>query len=161
MAYAFRALAQRALTEHELRARLARRGADEAATERVLARLREFGYVNDAQVARAATERRGVGAMRVRAGLARRGIDRDTIDEAIGARDADAEREDLDALVARNLPRWRRAKNPRSSAFGFLARRGYAAGQIFEALARVDLRPGPDDGDGTPPEDDDSILDSP
>lgn len=139
LAYAFRALAQRALTEAELRARLARRGADEAAQDGLLARLRELGYLDDAAVAGAASARRGVGRFRVKAELKRRGVEAGTIEEALAQRDPEQDLDSARALVERHLAKWRRAKNPRASAYGFLARRGFEGAVIWQVLGEVSL----------------------
>lgn len=59
LAYAFRALSGRALTETELRTRLLRRTDDETLAAEVLARVQELGYQSDEGVARAEGHRRG------------------------------------------------------------------------------------------------------
>jgi len=145
MQYAFRALAQRALSEHELRTRLHKRGATDAEIERVIERLREFGYVNDAALARAANERRGVGPMRVRQDLVRRGVDRDTVEDVLQNRDDGRDEEEVRALVERHRERWQRARDPKARAFGFLARRGFQPGVIWTVLREAGL------GDGKEP----------
>lgn len=138
--YAFRALAQRALTEQELGARLRRRGADDDLAEVVLSRLRELGYLNDAALARSATTRRGVGTMRVKQDLARRGVDRHTIEDALASRDLDAEAEDVRRLIDRYRARWERTRDPFARGYGFLARRGFRSDVALRALREADLR---------------------
>ncbi len=139
MAYAFRALAQRALTESELRARLARRGADDAAQERLIARLRELGYLNDAGVAQAVSARGGVGRFRVKAELKRRGVAGEVIDEALAGRDPDQDLEGARRLAERHRDRWSRARDPRATAYGFLARRGFEGSVIWAVLNELQL----------------------
>lgn len=148
LAYAFRALAQRALTEAELRARLTRRGAGEALQDRLLARLRELGYLNDAAVAGAASARRGVGRFRVQAELRRRGVEAGTIEEALAGRDPEQDLDSARALAERQLPRWRRAKNPRASAYGFLTRRGFEGAVIWQVLGELSLEGTDEELDG-------------
>lgn len=58
LAYAFRALGQRALSAAELRGRLERRSENPDLIEEVLRRVQELGYQNDAQVARSEGARR-------------------------------------------------------------------------------------------------------
>ncbi|HWE25617.1 MAG TPA: RecX family transcriptional regulator, partial [Myxococcales bacterium] len=50
---ALRLLARRAYTQQELRVALARAGVDEPERESAVARLRELGYMDDLEVARA------------------------------------------------------------------------------------------------------------
>ncbi|PYE54931.1 regulatory protein [Deinococcus yavapaiensis KR-236] len=137
MEYAFRALAARALTEHELLTRLAKRGASSDESRRVVDRLKELGYIDDEAVARGATTRRGVGKMRVKFDLARRGVDKNVIAEAVSARGDDEEREEAARLVERYRDKWLRAKDPRAKAFGFLARRGFAVSVIYEVIGNL------------------------
>lgn len=133
--YAFRALAQRALSEHELRARLHKRDVPDDEAERVVARLRELGYLDDAALAKAASEKRFLGTARIRFELKRRGVEREAVDEALAARDPQREREEARALVERHKDRFARGRDPRARAFAFLARRGYSSDVIWSALA--------------------------
>lgn len=138
MQYAFRALAQRALTEQELRTRLARRDVSTEEAERVISRLRELGYLDDTALARAASDRRGVGASRIRFDLKRRGVDRQTVDAALLTRDPEQERNEAAQLVERNRERWLRARDPRARAYGFLARRGFSPDVIWSVLRALE-----------------------
>jgi regulatory protein len=67
--YALRTLTARALTQGELRARLRHRAADPADVEPVIARLKEYGYLNDRRFAetyaRLRLENQGFGRFRV------------------------------------------------------------------------------------------------
>lgn len=137
LAYAFRALGARANTAAELRGKLARRCEDEEMVEDVLRRVQELGYQNDAEVARSEGRRSGVGTFRVRQTLKRRGVDAELIDETLQARDPDAEQEDAARLLARRWPALRGKRDPRASAYAFLARRGFPSGVIWAALREV------------------------
>ncbi len=142
MQYAFRALSQRALSERELRERLAKRGVAGPEAEQVLARLRELGYLNDEALARATGEKRGVGPLRVRSELARRGVARDVAEQVLAGRDGARDVAEAARLVEKYRDKWARAKNPRASAFGFLARRGFGSDVIWKVLAGLE---GPDE----------------
>ncbi|ADV67653.1 Regulatory protein recX [Deinococcus maricopensis DSM 21211] len=146
MQYAFRALAARALSVAELRTRLLRRAANAEDAESVLARVQELGYLDDAALARQVAGRSGVGRHRVRADLTRRGVDADTTQQALEVRDDDREAQEAAALLERQLPRFLRARDPRGSAFAFLARRGFGSGVIWQVLRQHDFAP-PDDGE--------------
>lgn len=81
-------LAARARTEREIRDRLGRRQVPEAVVERVLERLRRWGYVDDRRLAGDVAEgarARGIGPRRLRADLARRGVPDALADEAVRA----------------------------------------------------------------------------
>lgn len=139
LAAAFRSLSQRALTEAELRGRLERRGAGPEDVSATIERVRELGYLSDAQVAQAEGARRGVGKYRVRATLQRRGVDGELIEQVLQNRDPDDELEAATALLERQANKFRRARDPRSSAYGFLARRGYGGDVIWKAIAAARL----------------------
>jgi len=141
LAYAFRALSGRALTEAELRTRLARRTADPDLAAEVLARVQELGYQNDDQVARAEGTRRGVGGFRVRQTLRRRGVEEELIEETLAARDPGQEEADALALLERRWPALARKRDPRASAYAFLARRGFAGSAIWPAIQAVSQTP--------------------
>lgn len=142
IAYAFRALAGRALSEAELRARLQRRSDDEALVEDILARVRDLGYQDDTQVARAENARRGVGAFRVRQTLKRRGLDEAVIQETLESRDPDQEQEAVLELLERRWPAFLRKKDPAASAYAFLARRGFSGNLIWPAIREMQERAG-------------------
>ncbi|WP_156103457.1 RecX family transcriptional regulator [Deinococcus sp. YIM 77859] len=137
LAYAFRALGGRALTEAELRVRLLRRTDDAALAAEVLARVQELGYQSDAGVARTEGTRRGVGGFRVRQTLRRRGVPEELIEATLADRDPTAEQADATALLARRWPTFARKRDPRASAAAFLARRGFAPSVIWAAIGEV------------------------
>lgn len=154
LAYAFRALGGRALTETELRGKLERRSDTPELVEEVLKRVQELGYQNDEQVARIEGTRRGVGTFRVRQTLKRRGVPEDLIQDTLEARDPDEERAGALEVLERRWPSLARKKDPRASAYAFLARRGYGGDAIWPAIRELSERlpPAEDDeeseGDG-------------
>jgi regulatory protein len=80
-----KALARRDLTESELDRRLARAGFPSEERARALERLREAGYLDDLRVGRERARRlaeRGLGDAAIRADLERRGISRETAEQA-------------------------------------------------------------------------------
>ncbi|MFB9992741.1 recombination regulator RecX [Deinococcus oregonensis] len=151
LAYAFRALGARALTAAELRAKLERRSDDEALVQEVLERVQELGYQDDAQVAQAEGARRGIGGFRVRQTLKRRGVTAPLIDETMQARDPDDEQASATELLSRRWPSLSRKRDPRSSAYGFLARRGFPGAVIWNAIREVSAEQ-IDDEDAVEPE---------
>lgn len=137
LAYAFRALGQRALSAAELRGKLERRSDDPELIAEVLARVQDLGYQQDEQVARIETARRGVGQFRVRQTLKRRGLGEELIAETIQAIDPGEEHEAATALLARRWPSIARKRDPRASAYALLARRGFPGNVIWAAIREV------------------------
>ncbi len=86
--YAVAALARRSLTAAELRSRLERRAARPQDVHEVLARLREVGYLDDAQLAESYARFRrdyeGLGRLRVLRDLERRGVERKVAERSVG-----------------------------------------------------------------------------
>jgi regulatory protein len=137
-------LAVRPRTRAELATALRRRGVDEQVAAEVLDRYRDVGMIDDAAFARAwvSSRHQGRGLARRALGseLRRRGVDTETIGEALEQLDPDAEAATARALVERRL----RTTTGSPEAIvrrlvGMLARKGYPAGLAFrvvkEALA--------------------------
>jgi regulatory protein len=78
MTAALRLLSRRAQSRAEMRGALEAHGFSSTVVTRVLGRLRELGYINDRKFAAECAERlrsRGFGSLRIRAELARRGVE--------------------------------------------------------------------------------------
>jgi len=136
------ALARRPRTAAELRAWLAQRRYPRAEISRALARMRDLGYLDDAEYAasfvthRAAS--RGWGADRVRQELARRGVENEIIEMALAR--AQEQGSSPSANIARALekhvrlrgrPRDRRERDRLVAA---LRRQGFTLDAIREAI---------------------------
>lgn len=129
LAAASRALARRDLSAARLRERLGERGISPPAAERAVAALLSAGAVDDARLADArarALAERGWGDAAVAARLEHEGIDAEHAAAALTDLAPEAER--AAALTGR--------ARDRRSAWRLLARRGFAAEAIEEALAR-------------------------
>ncbi len=130
----------RARSRRELQERLRQAGFAPAVAERVLARLAQAGLVNDAAFAQALVHDRlrggGLGRRRLRAELAKRGVERDQIEATLSGTDAAGEAETCRQLALRQAFRYRRL--PRAAArrrlSGYLARRGFSAQDVFQAV---------------------------
>ncbi len=140
---ALRLLAVRPRSSHELRTRLTSVAGAELASV-VVAELEGQGLVDDRRFAaewvRVRRELRGLGSLRLRYELARKGIPRDVADRVVG--EAAGDDPSLAAEVARKyLDRYLRL--PREVAArrlaGLLARRGFTADAIAHALRAVRL----------------------
>lgn len=84
--YALRLLGVRERSEHELRERLSRRGADNSAIDAVVQRLYHYRYLDDGRFAEGMARRalrRGHGSRRLRADLTAKGISKAHIEAAL------------------------------------------------------------------------------
>jgi regulatory protein len=135
-----RQLAVRPRTRAELATALRRHGiADEVATE-VLERYDEVGLIDDAAFARAWVSSRHHGRGLARRALAselrQRGVDSETVGEALGELDSDTEAATARALVDRRLRTTGKAE-PEAvfrRLVGMLARKGYPAGLAIRVV---------------------------
>src|SRR5690349_16908632 len=101
--YAYRLLARRAHSERELAEKMLAKGFTEGAVARTVARLKEQGYLNDAQLAGDQAERlrkRGFGSERIRKTLSHKGIDATSIEEALILREQSDELADARRFLA-------------------------------------------------------------
>jgi regulatory protein len=145
--YAVAALARRSLTVAELRSRLEHRAARPQDIHEVIHRLRQAGYLDDAQLAESYARFRrdyeGLGRLRILRDLERRGVDSKLAEKSVGQtfRDTD-ELELLRAQIKRRLGS-RAADLPRTdrkqlaSLFRALLRAGFSSAKIVEALQEI------------------------
>lgn len=145
--YALRALGRRPHTSAELRAKLARRSAEESAVEDVIARLRDNGYVDDELVAESHSEFRRnyalVGQRRVLDELCRRGVEPSTAERVVEGAYEDAD----EAEIARSFLRRKlgqdlegakvEGRRELNRLYGALARAGFGAHVIADVLREV------------------------
>ena len=129
-------LARRAYTEAELRRRLSRY--PEAEVEEALARLREWGYLDDRAYAEgfARSRKRRWGSGRLRAELLRRGVGEEVVEEVLPGED-----EEVEAAVSLLARRWSRLGGDRRRAVGFLLRRGFPPEVAERAYERLREEP--------------------
>jgi regulatory protein len=147
--YALWLLGRQAYTTGQLRDKLARKGASADTTERVLAKLTELKLVDDALYAETFVRTRSAakGTIRLRQELFHKGVAAPLVDRAVGALDEAAQLESASALAQKNLWRWRGEPRARyAKAYAFLARRGFPADIVREALEQS-LADTPEDGD--------------
>jgi regulatory protein len=130
---ALRMLAQRRLTEAQLRAKLERKGFDDDAVGAAVASCKRDGLIDDTLYAAlyVETKRAAVGDARLVAELVKRGIDRDAARQRVASSPA-PERERIGAAYER----MRRAKPELSyqSAARKLERLGFPASLIYRVL---------------------------
>jgi regulatory protein len=137
-----RVLALRDHSEAELRRKLKEKGYQEPGIEESVARLKELGYLDDARFARlfassAIRNGRGYGA-RLKLELARRGVAREIVSEVLAELSEEfGEAEILGELLARRFADFdpdTATEKQRRKVVGYLQRKGFSLGAIFEKL---------------------------
>jgi regulatory protein len=137
---AFRALNTRERTEQELRAFLERREVERDVIDDVLASLAGEGLVDDAGYAqRFADDRRLLdrwGSERIARDLARRGVDAEAIEGALGGVERADEMHAAIELLDRRYQQPFAGDRDRDKAWRMLVRRGYEPELAYEAVRR-------------------------
>lgn len=134
-------LATRARTEKEICDALRKNAYPETTIARVMARLHEAGYIDDADFAghwAASRTQKGLGSRRIRMELRQKGVDSETIDQTLCAIDEDELR--LSARkAAKKAARGRNLSDPgeRQKVLAALARRGYDFSLARQALQEI------------------------
>lgn len=127
-------------TRAQLADALRRRGIPEQVTERVLGRFADVGLIDDKAFARAWVQSRHVGRGLAGKALAvelrRRGVDDETVEEAVADLDPAAEAATARALVERRLPATRSLDTSARMRrlLGMLARKGYGSGLAYRVV---------------------------
>jgi len=131
-------LARTSRSRTELREALFRRGYPPAEVDPVLSSLVRSGLLDDRRAAEAflASRRGRYGRARLMRELRARGFDREVADAALAGVERSDERETLRRLCRRKMAELSRlpAAERRRKVFASLARRGFASGEILEAL---------------------------
>jgi regulatory protein len=145
-------------TRSQLAEALQRKNVPEDVAERVLGRFSEVGLIDDAAFAQSWVESRhrgrGLAGRALAAELRQRGVDDETVKEAVAALDPDQEESRARELVDRRLASTRGIDPVRRmrKLVGMLARKGYSPGLAYrvvkDALADegADVEDFPEDG---------------
>lgn len=129
-------LSYRALSAKGLRDKLLDKGHDEEAADYALAWLTERHLLDDTAYAESVVRscaRKGYGEMRIRQELTRRGVDRETAENALAGFSPD--RAQLVALLDKRLRGDVSDRKEIDKAVAFLQRRGFSWQDIRDALA--------------------------
>lgn len=146
-----RLLTARSRSRAELAEALHTRGIPDAAAAAVLDRFGEVGLIDDTAFARTfAVSRhqdRGLAAREVARQLREKGVDPDTVSDAVSAIDAETEFDTACRLVERKARSMRALDDATKTRrlVGMLARKGYSPGTAFAVVRRV-LGENPSDG---------------
>jgi regulatory protein len=137
---AMKAVTIRERTEQELRVFLERRRLEAPVIEDALAEMVSLGFVDDAGYARRFAEDRRLldqwGSERIAGDLARRGIDRATIENALGGIERGDELDAAIELLNRRYQTPFGGDRERDKAWRMLVRRGYESELAYEAVRR-------------------------
>ena len=134
-------LAVRARTERELRDALHQCAYSEAVIDRVIARMNEAGYIDDADFASqwaASRTGKGLGTRRIVMELRQKGVDAEQIEQALSQID-EKERMESALRAAQKAARGRELSSPadRQKVFAALMRRGYDSASAKKAIAAL------------------------
>ena len=134
-------LAVRARTERELRDALHQCAYSEEVIDRVIARMNEAGYIDDADFASqwaASRTGKGLGTRRIVMELRQKGVDAEQIEQALGQID-EKERMESALRAAQKAARGRELSSPadRQKVFAALMRRGYDSASAKKAIAAL------------------------
>lgn len=136
-----RLLSVRARSQAELRERLLGAGFPRGVIGRVLAGLAEAGLVGDEEFARswiASRKLAGIGRRRLRAELARKGIERGTIERLIAEQvDDEMERGEVERLTRKRLDRSGGEAKALARVRRFLIGRGYGFEMVEDVLREM------------------------
>jgi regulatory protein len=137
---AFKALAVRDRTEHELRVFLTTRGVDGEVVDDVIRALKDEGLLDDAGYARRFADDRRLldrwGSERIARDLERRGVDRELVQATLPDYDRGEELAVALALLDRRFPLPFEGDRERDKAWRMLVRRGYEPELAYEAVRR-------------------------
>jgi len=138
-------LAFRARSARELQRRLVQKGVTAARADRVIAKLRDAGLIDDADFARQLTRSKmsaGASRRRVHQELFKRGVPREVADEAVeqvveeeGISDA----ESIERIARKKWSTLHGLDDPtrRRRLFGFLARRGFDSDDVSRVVRQL------------------------
>ena len=144
-------LGRRAHSVMELKERMARKEASPETIGRVIARLEDYGFVDDRAFAGQFVESRSrrYGSLRLRGDLLRKGVAEELVDGQLAGLSDLSQQEVAARLLQQNAWRFTRGddvRKNRARAWSFLARRGFPPGVAASAVEEWEALYG--DGDG-------------
>lgn len=142
---AIRWLGLRPRTEREIRMYLGRKEYEPSVIDVCLEQLASQGYVDDDRFSHALAEERlqrhGKGKQWIKHELLQKGVDKRTVEEAVGAIGSEEEKDACAALAAKRWPALARSGDRNAAKrklYAYLARRGFSAEAAREAVRRAE-----------------------
>ena len=138
-------LASRARSSRELHRRLVQKGVTAERADRVIAKLRDAGLIDDADFARQLTRSKlsvGISRRRVHQELFKRGVAREVADEAVAQVVDEDGLSDADSIERVARKKWRTLagldeQTRRRRLFAFLARRGFGTDDVSRVVRQL------------------------
>jgi len=130
-------------TLEEVRRKLAAKGYDEDTIGSVSSLLEEYRMVDDDRYARlySSEKIRKGGVLKIRHDLQAKGVDKETIEDAISSMSPDAERESCRSHAARKLELLKKRESDqwklRSKLYGFLVNKGFSRDTVSAVLREL------------------------
>lgn len=142
--YALWLLGRQMRSKAQLKGRLEKKGARADTVARVMARLEELNYLDDAAYAElyVASRKRKKGSLAIAQELRQKGIAAATSQAALAQVDEKAQLQTAKSLIEKNLWRWSGKPQARAKAFAFLARRGFPGEIVKRAIEESALEGG-------------------
>lgn len=142
--YVYRILARRMYTTKEIRDKLAERGYIDRITQDIIATMERYGYLNDRTYAeewiRSRIRMKPKGKFALRQELARKGIEKSIIEDALAQAFDESNEMDMALDLARRKVRSYSSDDPfaaRRKLQGFLLRRGFDAETVRNVIQQV------------------------
>lgn len=137
---ALRLLTMRNYSSHDLAKKLMEKFSPEAA-EAAVAKMWEYGYLDDEKYARRLTESyvrtKHYGSYRIRHELHNHGIERELVEEILGQYDSEDYREGIEAFVRSKYLDQLDDRKGRQRVIGALVRRGHDYGDIYAVIREL------------------------
>lgn len=143
--YAFRLLKFRMRSEKELYQRLKRKKFEEGTIERVIAFLKEKGFINDMEFAKAWVEsrmKRPLGFRRINEELQTKGVDKKIIEDTLATAKSNYNEDDIVLELAKKRLKRLAGLEPRkikSRLYSYLLRRGFSPDIVSDIINQVIL----------------------
>lgn len=144
---AFRLLARRLHSTHELKLKLIKKKYDKLIIDNVIQSLKEENYLNDDQFAKLLTEEKYVkkkfGKNKIRAELYKKGIDKSVIDSILNNQDDELNYDNAIFLAKKKLKFLNEKKTDKKKLkeklYSFLSRKGYDSELIMKVINNMNF----------------------
>jgi regulatory protein len=134
LVYSFQLLAKKALTESELRSKLKKRTTNNSLVDMVILRIKELGHLDDSSIVTIESGRTNISGFRLKQRLQHRGVQEELIEKALQQREKSTDILNATTLLNKRWPLIIKKKNPKASAYTFLARRGFTSEVIWQVI---------------------------